>query len=69
MWYLYSSADVRENGRELLIHFDGWSEHYDYWADATSTDIHPVGWHEQCHMNHSDLNPTLQQPRGSDISV
>ncbi|KAK6474192.1 lethal(3)malignant brain tumor-like protein 4 isoform X1 [Huso huso] len=28
----------------LKIHFDGWSQEYDYWVDADSPDIHPVGW-------------------------
>uniref|UniRef100_A0A674EEX5 L3MBTL histone methyl-lysine binding protein 1b n=1 Tax=Salmo trutta TaxID=8032 RepID=A0A674EEX5_SALTR len=27
-----------------LIHFDGWSEEYDYWVDADCPDLHPVGW-------------------------
>uniref|UniRef100_A0AAY4DMB5 SAM domain-containing protein n=1 Tax=Denticeps clupeoides TaxID=299321 RepID=A0AAY4DMB5_9TELE len=26
------------------IHFDGWSDQYDYWLDADSPDLHPVGW-------------------------
>uniref|UniRef100_A0A8C7CWQ1 L3MBTL histone methyl-lysine binding protein 1b n=1 Tax=Oncorhynchus kisutch TaxID=8019 RepID=A0A8C7CWQ1_ONCKI len=26
------------------IHFDGWSEEYDYWVDADCPDLHPVGW-------------------------
>lgn len=26
------------------VHFDGWSSCYDYWIDADSPDIHPVGW-------------------------
>lgn len=29
---------------KLLIHFDGWTNKYDYWCDAISNDIHPVGW-------------------------
>ncbi|XP_062857852.1 lethal(3)malignant brain tumor-like protein 3 isoform X2 [Trichomycterus rosablanca] len=31
----------------LLVHFDDWDESYDYWCDATSPYIHPVGWCEQ----------------------
>ena len=31
-------------GDELLIHFDGWGENYDYWCKKSTTDIHPVGW-------------------------
>ncbi|XP_031224514.1 lethal(3)malignant brain tumor-like protein 4 isoform X2 [Mastomys coucha] len=26
------------------IHFDGWDHKYDYWLDADSQDIHPIGW-------------------------
>jgi len=29
---------------KLLIHFDGWSNQYNYWCNPTSTDIHPAGW-------------------------
>ncbi|KAM5228437.1 lethal(3)malignant brain tumor-like protein 3 isoform 2-T2 [Ctenodactylus gundi] len=28
----------------IKVHFDGWSACYDYWIDADSPDIHPVGW-------------------------
>ncbi|XP_011698405.1 PREDICTED: lethal(3)malignant brain tumor-like protein 3 isoform X3 [Wasmannia auropunctata] len=28
----------------ILVHFDSWDEVYDYWADASSPYIHPVGW-------------------------
>ena len=43
---------VRDN--EVLIHFDNWDDDYDYWCEATCTDIHPVGWCRRC--NH-DLQP------------
>ncbi|XP_069612865.1 lethal(3)malignant brain tumor-like protein 4 [Ranitomeya imitator] len=33
----------REENR-IKLHFDGWSSLYDYWVDADSPDIHPVGW-------------------------
>ncbi|NXI23069.1 LMBL3 protein, partial [Sterrhoptilus dennistouni] len=33
----------RDNHR-IKIHFDGWDHHYDFWVDADSPDIHPVGW-------------------------
>ncbi|XP_015437327.1 PREDICTED: lethal(3)malignant brain tumor-like protein 3 isoform X1 [Dufourea novaeangliae] len=38
----------------LLVHFDSWDEVYDYWADASSPYIHPVGW---CHHNGHSLTP------------
>lgn len=28
----------------LLIHFDGWSNQYDYWTDVWSKDLRPVGF-------------------------
>lgn len=31
----------------LLIHFDNWDDTYDYWCDATSPYIHPVGYCEE----------------------
>ena len=35
-------ADIRPS--QLLIHFDGWSDTYDYWVDDDCPDIHPPGW-------------------------
>lgn len=28
----------------IKLHFDGWSEVYDYWVDDDCPDIHPAGW-------------------------
>uniref|UniRef100_A0A673JI44 Lethal(3)malignant brain tumor-like protein 4 n=1 Tax=Sinocyclocheilus rhinocerous TaxID=307959 RepID=A0A673JI44_9TELE len=39
------------------IHFDGWSEEYDYWLDADSPDLHPVGWCQK-------TGHPLQHPNG-----
>ncbi|KAI2652412.1 Lethal(3)malignant brain tumor-like protein 3 [Labeo rohita] len=41
----------------FLVHFDNWDESYDYWCDATSPYIHPVGW---CQEN----GRTLTTPPG-----
>ncbi|CAE1304696.1 MBT domain-containing protein 1,Polycomb protein Sfmbt,Lethal(3)malignant brain tumor-like protein 2,Lethal(3)malignant brain tumor-like protein 3,Lethal(3)malignant brain tumor-like protein 4,Lethal(3)malignant brain tumor-like protein 1 [Acanthosepion pharaonis] len=41
----------------VKIHFDGWSEIYDYWLDDDSPDIHPPGW---CHRT----GHSLQAPIG-----
>ncbi|XP_058533013.1 lethal(3)malignant brain tumor-like protein 4 [Ochotona princeps] len=30
--------------QRIKVHFDGWDHKYDYWIDADSPDIHPVGW-------------------------
>ncbi|CAL1285757.1 unnamed protein product [Larinioides sclopetarius] len=45
-------TDVMDN--RFLIHFDGWEDVYDYWADATSPHLHPVGW---CSENNQALTP------------
>ncbi len=45
-------TDIKD-GR-LLIHFDGWTNKYDYWCEPTTPDIHPRGW---CHSNGVKLHP------------
>ena len=47
---------IKPNGK-LLIHFDGWSEGYDYWCYPDSTDIHPAMW---CNKH----NKKVQPPKG-----
>ena len=39
---------------ELLIHFDGWTDKYDYWCEPDTPDIHPRGW---CKKNIKSLQP------------
>ncbi|XP_062395375.1 lethal(3)malignant brain tumor-like protein 3 isoform X2 [Sardina pilchardus] len=34
----------------LLIHFDNWEDTYDYWCDASSPYIHPVGYCEDAEL-------------------
>ena len=29
---------------QIKIHFDGWTDLYNYWMDDDSLDIHPPGW-------------------------
>jgi len=41
-------------GDRVLVHFDGWEDIYDYWADLTSPYIHPVGW---CQENGKPISP------------
>ena len=48
-------SDIK--GDQLRIHFDGWSNRYDYWCGEDTTDIHPIGW---CR----DHSCALQKPRG-----
>ncbi|XP_053563058.1 lethal(3)malignant brain tumor-like protein 3 isoform X2 [Bombina bombina] len=35
---------VEQEENRIKLHFDGWSSLYDFWVDADSPDIHPVGW-------------------------
>jgi hypothetical protein len=34
-------------GYRLRLHFDGYLSSYDFWTNAGSPDIHPVGWCEK----------------------
>ena len=43
---------------QLLIHFDGWSNRYDYWCKPDTPDIHPIGW---CDSKGRELQP----PKGN----
>ncbi|KAI4883634.1 hypothetical protein NFI96_012922 [Prochilodus magdalenae] len=58
-------ATIRDTeDHRIKIHFDGWSEEYDYWLDADSSDLHPVGWcqktgHLLQHSNGSSDPPAL----------
>ena len=42
----------------LQIHFDGWSEEYDYWVDDDCSDLHPMGW---CAKTNHSLQPPLSK--------
>ncbi|OXB54035.1 hypothetical protein ASZ78_010317 [Callipepla squamata] len=33
-----------KDDHRIKIHFDGWDCNYDFWVDADSPDVHPVGW-------------------------
>lgn len=47
-------------GYRLRLHFDGFSDNYDFWVNADSMDIFPAGWCEK-------FNHTLQPPRGYEV--
>ncbi|XP_036068542.1 lethal(3)malignant brain tumor-like protein 1 isoform X2 [Oryzias melastigma] len=38
----------------FLVHFDNWDDTYDYWCDASSPYIHPIGW---CQERNLPLTP------------
>uniref|UniRef100_A0A8C2AGB1 L3MBTL histone methyl-lysine binding protein 3 n=1 Tax=Cyprinus carpio TaxID=7962 RepID=A0A8C2AGB1_CYPCA len=47
---------VHTDDHRLRIHFDGWTDEYDYWIDADSPDIHPAGW---CAKTGHPLQPPI----------
>ncbi|ROL44021.1 Lethal(3)malignant brain tumor-like protein 3 [Anabarilius grahami] len=47
---------VDTDDHRLRIHFDGWTDEYDYWTDADSPDIHPAGW---CAKTGHPLQPPI----------
>jgi len=59
---------VRDDG-QLLIHFDGWSDTYDYWTEPSTVDIHPIGWFAQCGHKYQQYNQKLQPPKGKSINI
>uniref|UniRef100_H3A311 Lethal(3)malignant brain tumor-like protein 1 n=1 Tax=Latimeria chalumnae TaxID=7897 RepID=H3A311_LATCH len=48
-------TDVVDN--RFLVHFDNWDDTYDYWCDASSPYIHPIGWCQ-------DIGKPLTPPQG-----
>ncbi|XP_063810596.1 lethal(3)malignant brain tumor-like protein 3 [Pseudophryne corroboree] len=38
---------VEVQGYRMRLHFDGYPDCYDFWVNADSLDIHPVGWCEK----------------------
>ena len=67
--YNFKQITLGGNGAEILtdchilagyrvrLHFDGYSDNYDFWVNADSMDIFPAGW---CEKNNHRLHP----PRG-----
>ncbi|XP_045551917.1 lethal(3)malignant brain tumor-like protein 1 isoform X2 [Salmo salar] len=43
----------------FLVHFDNWDDTYDYWCDASSPYIHPIGW---CQERSLPLTPPQGYP-------
>lgn len=42
LFYLFQVCGYR-----IKLHFDGYSDCYDFWVNADALDIHPVGWCEK----------------------
>ncbi|CAB3976721.1 lethal(3)malignant brain tumor 3 isoform X1 [Paramuricea clavata] len=53
-------AEVK--GARLRLHFDGWSESYDFWANADSEFIFPVNW---CSKHGQILHPPRSMTAGN----
>uniref|UniRef100_A0A8C9V5W2 L3MBTL histone methyl-lysine binding protein 3 n=1 Tax=Scleropages formosus TaxID=113540 RepID=A0A8C9V5W2_SCLFO len=47
---------IDTDDHRIRIHFDGWTDEYDYWVDADSADIHPAGW---CAKTGHPLQPPI----------
>uniref|UniRef100_A0A674B4G8 L3MBTL histone methyl-lysine binding protein 3 n=1 Tax=Salmo trutta TaxID=8032 RepID=A0A674B4G8_SALTR len=47
---------VDTEDHRIKIHFDGWTDEYDYWVDTDSPDIHPAGW---CAKTGHPLQPPI----------
>jgi len=51
-------------GNRVRIHLDGYTDILSYWADISSTNLHPVGW---CENNGKMLIPPKGYYRGNSI--
>uniref|UniRef100_A0A670YSE0 L3MBTL histone methyl-lysine binding protein 3 n=1 Tax=Pseudonaja textilis TaxID=8673 RepID=A0A670YSE0_PSETE len=56
-------TDIVDN--RFLVHFDNWDESYDYWCEAASPYIHPVGW---CKEHKKTLVIPPDYPHGKHFS-
>jgi len=61
-------ATVFHDG-DLDIHFDGRSISRDYITEPSSSDIHPIGWFDQCGHKHPEYTQKLQPPKGKSTHV
>ncbi|KAK2562372.1 Lethal(3)malignant brain tumor-like protein 1 [Acropora cervicornis] len=52
--YICVCTIVKVKGARLRMHFDGWSESYDFWTNWDSPFIFPMGW---CEKNGQVLHP------------
>lgn len=52
--YICVCTIVKVKGARLRMHFDGWSESYDFWTNWDSPFIFPMGW---CDKNGQVLHP------------
>jgi hypothetical protein len=53
----------------VLIHFDGWTDMYDYWTDFYHPDLIPCGWYAYIQEKHGipyNKFERFDPPRGMD---
>ena len=55
--------DIMDN--RLLIHYDGWEDAFDFWAEVNSPYIRPVGW---CAHNNVKLYPPKDYPHSQNFN-
>ncbi|KAM5219561.1 LOW QUALITY PROTEIN: lethal(3)malignant brain tumor-like protein 4 [Hipposideros larvatus] len=41
---IHVATIIDVDDQRIKVYFDGWEHKYDYWMDADSPDIHPIGW-------------------------
>ena len=63
------AEDVKESNGEVCIHFDGWTDRYDYWTKPDHKDLHPIGFMKQRASNHKQWNQELQKPKCKTIQI
>ena len=61
--------DQKGKGGPLLIHFDGWTARYDYWAEEDSDDLHPIGYMDEVGHKDRTNRSDLQAPKGMLLSL
>ena len=54
---------VQVKGTRMRLHFDGWSESYDFWTSTDSPFLFPVGW---CEKNGQRLHPPRSKRKTMD---
>nr|XP_044999979.1 lethal(3)malignant brain tumor-like protein 4 isoform X1 [Jaculus jaculus] len=54
---------VDVDDQRVKVHFDGWDHKYDYWMDADSPDVHPIGWCD------ATGHPLEVSPGANDVKV
>ncbi len=54
-------AAVKPDG-QILVHFDGWTEGYNYWTTPNDPHLHPIGY--VAHLQRKGSEQKLSPPGG-----